>query len=354
MTGSTEPRFLEVPPPVGPRSGEVLCRTLQLGVCGTDRTILETAAPLTPPGDDYLILGHECLARVEAVGQGVEGLCRGDLVIPRVRRPLGPSARRVDLLPYDACTERGIAREHGFSTPFWVDRPEYLHKVPQAIEPVAVLAEPMSVAEKGINEATAAQAARLGEQAWRDAPPRVLVTGMGPIAFAAIVACRARHWPVVQMGREEATGFRAELAQALGAGYLQADALEKEPQEVEAEGFDLVLECTGSAQVMVDVAQLLASCGILVWLGSTRRPRPETLEVERLMRLGVIRNHLHIGSVNAAPRDFAHAIRDLQRLWDSHAGQLQSLITARIAPADALWHYRHRPPQSIKTVLVFE
>ena len=56
---STGPARLEVPDPPDPGRGEVLCTTLQLGVCGTDRDILQSAEPGLPPGDDYLILGHE-------------------------------------------------------------------------------------------------------------------------------------------------------------------------------------------------------------------------------------------------------------------------------------------------------
>ena len=64
-SGTSEPVFVDDPEPRAPGEGEVLCRTLQLGVCGTDREILESAAPWAPKDLDYLILGHECLARVE-------------------------------------------------------------------------------------------------------------------------------------------------------------------------------------------------------------------------------------------------------------------------------------------------
>src|SRR5688500_15175362 len=79
-TGSTQPYLVEVPPPRPPEAGEVFCRTLELGICGTDREILHSANPWTPPGDDYLVLGHECLARVEQVGSGVSEYHAGDLV----------------------------------------------------------------------------------------------------------------------------------------------------------------------------------------------------------------------------------------------------------------------------------
>jgi threonine dehydrogenase-like Zn-dependent dehydrogenase len=196
QTGSTQPRLIEIPPPGEPGASQVLCRTLELGVCGTDREILHSAAPWTPEGEDRLILGHECLARVEAVGAGVSELAGGDLVVPIVRRALAGQARRVDLLPFGAFTERGIVREHGFSQPLWLDRPEHLFRVPAEIADLAVLAEPLAVAEKAVNEALLLSRARLGKGAWSEtaAVPRVLVTGMGPIGFTAVLAALARGW----------------------------------------------------------------------------------------------------------------------------------------------------------------
>jgi hypothetical protein len=72
------------------------------------------------------------------------------------------------------------------------------------------------------------------------------------------------------------------------------------------------------------------------------------------MRDGLVRNHLYVGSVNAAPRDFRDALAHLTLLKQSHASELAALITARVRPADSLWHYTHRQPQGIKTVVVYE
>src|SRR5262245_51261683 len=87
-TGTPRPTFVGAPQPPQPAAGEVLCRTLELGVCGTDREILKSTKPWVPVGERRLILGHECLARIEAVGTGVTGFQRGDLVVPVVRRAL--------------------------------------------------------------------------------------------------------------------------------------------------------------------------------------------------------------------------------------------------------------------------
>src|SRR5437773_8979723 len=86
--GSTRPMRVDVAPPDAPSPGQVLCRTLELGVCGTDREILLSGNPWTPIGENRLILGHECLGRIEEAGSGVSDYRTGDLVIPVVRRPL--------------------------------------------------------------------------------------------------------------------------------------------------------------------------------------------------------------------------------------------------------------------------
>ncbi|MEX2174646.1 MAG: alcohol dehydrogenase catalytic domain-containing protein [Pirellulaceae bacterium] len=363
-TGSSHPGLVEVAPPAEPGPGEVLCRTLELGVCGTDREILQSAAPWTPPGEERLILGHECLARIEAIGSGVTNCQPGELVVPVVRRVVARDSvvggshnvagnRRVDLLPFGPFTERGIYREHGFSQPLWIDRPKHLFRVPQHTADLAVLTEPLAVSEKGANEALLLQQARLGRDAWSAVdPPRVLVTGMGPIGFTAVLAAVARGWPVTMLGRDEPTSFRATLAQRLGARYQAIEQTDFEPADIEQGGFDLCLECTGSDEVMLQAARLVRSCGAIVWLGSSRQPRPRAHNVERLMRDGLMRNHLHLGCVNAAPRDFADALAHLAQLKPAHGAELSALITARVAPADALWHYEHRQPQGIKTVVM--
>jgi len=384
LPGSVEPEFVDLPPPAAPQRGEVLCRTLELGVCGTDREILASAAPLVPGDHPFLVLGHECLARVEQTGAGVEQFEAGDLVVPVVRRAIGQPCERVDMLPFGTYTERGIVREHGFSAPLWLDRPEHLFRIDPALADVAVLAEPLAVAEKGVNEALVIQQARLGCGTWTGAaPPRVLVTGMGPIGFAAVIACVARGWPATMFGRDAADSFRARLAVSLGARYVSQldDTSEKGGRvpgpaqnrqahvsnegasppfsppfspDLQQSGYDLVLECTGSDEVLLRSAAVLVSCGALVWLGSSRVPRPRTHNVAQLMRYGVVRNHVHVGCVNAAPRDFADALAHLAQLKRTHPAPLALLITDRVAPRESLRHYKNRRPQGVKTVLVYE
>lgn len=354
QTGSITPVLVQVAEPGEPALGQVLCRTLELGVCGTDREILKSAKPLTPAGEERLILGHECLARIETVGAGVADFRPGDVVVPVVRRALPGQSRRADLLPFGAFTERGIVREHGFSQPLWLDRPEYLFRVPVEIVDLAVLAEPLSCSEKGANEATILQRARLGDAAWTAAdPPQVLVTGMGPIGFAGVLAALARGWPVTMLGRDEPDSFRAQLVKRLGGRYQQLAKADRKDFDIERNGHDLLLECTGNDEVLLQTAALVRSCGVIVWLGSDRVPKPAMHNVQKLVREGLLRNHLHIGCVNAAPRDFSDALAHLALLAKDRRTELAALITARVKPEQALWHYEHREPQGIKTVLKY-
>lgn len=353
-TGSTSPTLIDVAGPPDPLDGEVLCRTLELGVCGTDREILNSGRPWTPVGEGQLILGHECLARIEAIGPGVSGFRPGDLIVPVVRRALPGQTRRVDLLPFGAFVERGIVREHGFSQPLWLDRPEHLFRVPADIVDLAVLTEPLTCAEKGCNEAFTLSHARLGNDAWAaGAPPRVLVTGMGPIGFAGVLAAVARGWLVTMLGRDEPETFRAQLVERFGGQYLSMDSPFLETSDVESGGYDLLLECTGSESVLIKASGLIRSCGVIVWLGSNRVPQPTMQNVQKLVRDGLLRNHIHIGSVNAARRDFEDALKHLSLLAKDRRAELTALITARVSPDKALWHYEHREPQGIKTVVMY-
>lgn len=352
VKGSTKPVFAEVIAPDAPAAGEVLCQTLQLGICGTDREILLAGKPWTPPGEEQLVLGHECVARIEALGEGCGDLRPGDLVVPVVRRALPGQTRRVDLLPWGKFVERGIVGEHGFSQPRWMDRPEHLLKVPKAIADLAVLAEPLACSEKAFNEALLITRARLGSEAWSEGEaPRVLVTGMGPIGFTAVLAAVARGWRATMLGRDEPTSKRAQLVKRFGAQYASLAERIGQDRDVELEGFDLLVECTGSDEVLLAATTHVRSCGVIAWLGSNREPQARPHNVGHLVRHGLLNNHVHVGCVNAALRDFQDALRDLAVVSRMDREAVKLLITSRVKPDDALEHFEHRQPQGIKVVV---
>jgi len=77
--GESQPRLREVPQPE-PAEGEVLVRTLRVGIDGTDREVIAGSHGGFPDGEAYQILGHEAIGVVaDANGTDLE---EGKLVEP--------------------------------------------------------------------------------------------------------------------------------------------------------------------------------------------------------------------------------------------------------------------------------
>lgn len=57
-----------------PNGRGVLVKVLRVGVDGADKENNAAEYGAAPPGDDYLIIGHESFGVVEDVGQNVRGL----------------------------------------------------------------------------------------------------------------------------------------------------------------------------------------------------------------------------------------------------------------------------------------
>ena len=107
-----------------------------------------------PPGDDFLVLGHERLGVVEQVGPAVTELAAGDHVVAMVRRPSDSICDAVgmpDMSTDDQYHERGISRLHGFLTEHYVEAPEFLMPVPKDLREVAVLLEPLTHPVSGLD-----------------------------------------------------------------------------------------------------------------------------------------------------------------------------------------------------------
>ena len=116
------------------RRGALLIRTLEVGVCGTDREIAAGEFGAAPPGETELILGHELLG---VVAEGGEGFAEGDLVTATVRRSCG-HCHACDEGSPDACdtgdyTERGITALQGFASELVVEDAEHLVAIPPAL-----------------------------------------------------------------------------------------------------------------------------------------------------------------------------------------------------------------------------
>jgi threonine dehydrogenase-like Zn-dependent dehydrogenase len=297
-------RVGEVPDP-RPAADEVLLRTLEVGVCGTDREISEGLFGIPPAGERELVLGHELLAVVERAGHG---FARGDLVTATVRRSCGRCAACAEGAP-DACAtgdyvERGITRLHGFAAELVAEAADQLIPVPPALGRLGALAEPASICARGLRHARAIGA----RQPW--APRRALVLGTGAIGMLATCLLRLDGWATWTAGRASG-GEKAELVTALGAAYVATSTTPLTDLRADAGGFDLVLEAVGDAQLMLDALGLLGRGGVACLLGIDGRPRRIGLDGPVLGVDAVLENRVLFGSVNAHRRDWEAAVAGL-------------------------------------------
>ncbi|MGH2517206.1 MAG: alcohol dehydrogenase catalytic domain-containing protein, partial [Ktedonobacterales bacterium] len=156
---SHDVKLIEVAEPQITHPTEVKLRILDVGICGTDKEICAFQYGTPPDGSDYLILGHESLGEVVAVGPEVRDIAAGDLVVTMVRRPCPHAecrpcrAGRPDFCSTGDFTERGIKERHGFMAEYVVDEERYMHVVPRALRDAGVLTEPLTIAEKAFAQA---------------------------------------------------------------------------------------------------------------------------------------------------------------------------------------------------------
>src|SRR5579871_577092 len=137
---------------------EVKMRMLDVGICGTDKEIAAFDYGTPPEGSPYLIIGHESLGEVIETGAQVSRVKKGDLAVPTVRRPcddprcVACRKGRQDFCYSGRFTERGINQRHGYMAEFVVEEERYLNPAPRALRDVAVLVEPLTIAEKALTQ----------------------------------------------------------------------------------------------------------------------------------------------------------------------------------------------------------
>ena len=315
--GQTHTTHVEEVPAVEAREGEVLVRTLEVGVCGTDREISEGLFGIAPKGESMLVLGHEALAVVERDGHG---FTRGQLVTAIVRRSCGHCIACAADSP-DSCltgdySERGITRLHGYDRELVAEDPQQLVAIPQSLGRLGVLAEPASICERALRHARTIG----GRQPWQ--LERALVLGAGAIGLLVTYLLRLADVEVWTASLEPEN----ELVEQSGARYVSTHDNELS----ELGKFDLVIEAAGNAQLMAQTLGLLRRSGVACLLGID--PRAQTVELDAPV-LGVdtiLENHVLFGSVNAQRHDWLAAVDDLGRARERWPEALEQFVTLRV------------------------
>lgn len=330
-------RLDDIPEPSA-GEGSMLVRSLAVGICGTDRELVDGIYGQACDGKARLVLGHESLGRVISAPAD-SGFALGDIVVGIVRHPDPVPCPNCALGEWDMCrngrfTERGIKQADGFCVERWRTEPGFAVKVTPALGLAAVLLEPASVLAKAWEHIE-----RIGRRS-RWAPQRVLVTGAGPVGLMAALMGLQRGLDVHVMDHNK-DGPKPELVRRLGATYhTRLPAVEP----------DVVIECTGSPRVIVQAVSGSAPGGIVCLTGLGGSRHQATFDAATLNQSMVLENRVVFGTVNANLRHYHAAADSLAR---ADRSWLQSLITRRVPLARWQEAYEKRDGD-VKTVLVFE
>ena len=237
---------------------DVLIRVDRTGICGTDLHIHDWdgwAQKTIPLG---LVIGHEFVGDVVAVGDNVTGFAPGDLVSGEGHLVCGRCrncmAGRRHLCAH---TEGiGVSRTGAFAELIALPMTNVWHHHPDIDRDVASIFDPFGNATH-----TALAFPVLGED--------VLITGAGPIGIMAAAVVRhagARHVVITDVNEH-----RLELARTMGV----TRALDVRTETIGAvqselgmdEGFDIGLEMSGNASALRDMIANMAHGGRIALLG---------------------------------------------------------------------------------------
>jgi threonine dehydrogenase-like Zn-dependent dehydrogenase len=284
------------------------------------------------------------LFREESLGRVLEappgsGFARGDLVVGIVRRPDPVPCRHCAVGQWDMCdndryTERGIKSLDGYGAQRYALEPAFAIKLSPSLAKVGVLLEPTSVLAKAWDHVD-----RIGRRA-RWEPNRVLVVGAGPIGLLAALLGRQRGLEVHVLDRVT-EGPKPSLVAALGAHYHTGKIADSGPPP------DVIIECTGVSQLVLDAIAHLGSDGILCLTGVPPAGPTIGIDAGAINRQLVLENGVVFGSVNAGRGHYEAAGEALRR---ADNGWLEGLITRRVGLSE-LGHAFERQRDDVKVII---
>jgi L-iditol 2-dehydrogenase len=330
-TGQLFTREIERPMP-GP--DEVLIRVEACGVCGTDRHLFHGEFPCTPP----VTLGHEFSGIVEEIGTDVTGFAIGDRITGDPNIACGRCSHcvngRVNLCR--SLRAIGIHRDGGFAD-YVVVPQKQAFLLPENLDPMhGAFCEPLACCLHGIDLAEI----KTGSS--------VVVLGGGVIGLFTVQLARlAGAAKVILVTRQ---GSRRKLAEELGATASVDPALGDVVSQITSDtglvpgGADVVLECAGVGETVVQATKLVRPGGTAVILGVMAQG--ETVAIEPFDLL-----FREVKLVTSFLNPFTH--RRAADLIASGAIEVEKLISRKVSLDEAPEVISNPPqPGEVKVLVV--
>jgi threonine 3-dehydrogenase len=247
----------EVPVPTF-GDNEVLIKVLRTGICGTDLHIYNWDAWAQKTIPVPMVVGHEFVGEIAAVGSQVKDFHPGNIVSGEGHVVCGHCrnclAGRRHLCK--ATVGVGVNRPGAFAEYMTLPVTNVWYHDPHIPRDVQAIFDPFGNAVH-----TALQFDVLGED--------VLITGAGPIGIMA--AAVVRHAGARYVVITDVNPYRLDLARKMGV-TLAVDARTTTLREVQAqlgmrEGFDVGLEMSGNAAAFRDMLDNMCHGGKIAMLG---------------------------------------------------------------------------------------
>jgi threonine dehydrogenase-like Zn-dependent dehydrogenase len=355
--GSKGFKIVNRPEPQITSDNHIKLKVLQVGICGTDRDETSGGRADAPKGENELIIGHEMFGQVTETGAEVKSAAVGNYGLFTVRRECGVcipcKLGRSDMCLSGLYTERGIKSNDGYQTEYVVDEEKYFIKVPDEIKNEAVLTEPMTIAEKAIDEAVKIQALRIpgfNEKEWFG-KSRTLVAGIGSVGLLASFILSLRGSKIFGLDIVDENTIRPSILKALGGTYIDGRKVSADNIDNTCGKMDFIFEATGIAKLEFQLTDALGINGIYVLTGIPEGERPVTITGNEIMRQMVLKNQVLFGSVNAAKEHFKMAVNDLsdaKKRWGNLPGRM---ITEKIPVDNFADAFKNHSADEIKVVI---
>ncbi len=361
----------DLPKPKLSQPDEVLVRVKEAGVDGTDYNMIKHNLQDIAEGRNEIVMGHEMVGVVEEVGRKVTSVARGDTVVLTVRRGCGichPCRHnQSDMCMTGLYTERGIHKRDGFFTEFVVDQEQYVVKVPDDAARLAVFTEPLSIAEKGIEQIRIIQSRlpwtcehpdhTFASPNWGQCKT-ALVIGAGALGVLATALLRLAEvfTYVVDIVPEDSP--KGRFVKDMGANYIAASS--KTPREIvdfccsTSGNIDIIFEASGAAATAIDLINYMSRSSIYVMTGIPRQELVMQVDAAQLVRQIVRYNQVVVGSVNSNRSHFEMALKDIPVINSRFGGMLEEMITNRFQLEDYDRIFSPDDQQRIKTVIELE
>jgi 2-desacetyl-2-hydroxyethyl bacteriochlorophyllide A dehydrogenase len=263
------------------KDDEVLVKTLQVGICGTDQKMFKGTYsgvhkyPVVP--------GHEWIGEIQEIGCKVrDGFNTGDRVIGSVSMWCG------ECLPCQTGNSKGCQRlthfglsTNGAAREYFTIKPKFLFKIPSNIDvDTGVLVEPLSVAYHGL-------------ELIKNPLPfnSIAVFGAGPIGLSFIAM--AKMMGVKKVISIDFLENRLEAAKRQGA-HIQINGrdepIEQIMRDTQRMGVDLCIDAAGGVDgyppAIHTALKTVRKSGKLLLVGYYHNPI--TLQLEEIVDKGII------------------------------------------------------------------